>query len=179
MTFALVLKYWREIGIGLAAVLLFAACESRDNALKRAGAAEALTKTVRDSNRSNAKQIRVVDTLVRHDTVVQRRLIARTDTLRDSVLLHLTDTVRVREFVVATDSLKRACSETTNDCARFRQLAEVRFNNYETEIAALKQGPKRQHFGLGCTAGGGPVYELHDRRLVVGPGGVCGFTYRW
>lgn len=138
MSLALVLKYWRESVLVLAVAFAAALWHGRDNALKRAGAAEALTAVVRDSLRSNAQQIRVIDTLIRHDTIVQRRLIARTDTLRDSVLLHIHDTATVIQYVRAADSTIHACTETTNDCAQFRKLAESRFNGYEQEIAALK-----------------------------------------
>lgn len=137
VSLALLLKYWREtalVAVVLVAVALF---RGRDDALKRAGAAEALTQVVRDSLRSNAKQIRVIDTLIRHDTLVQRRLIARTDTLRDSVIAHIHDTAFVVQFIKAADSTIHACTETTNDCATFRRLAESRFNGYEQEIAAL------------------------------------------
>lgn len=179
MSIALLFRFWREGAIALLALAVFGFCRSRDNALKRAGAAEALTQVVRDSLRSNAQQIRVWDTVYKRDTIRLARLVSRTDTLRDSVLLHLTDTVRVKEFVRTADSALKVCTETTNDCAKFRTLAEQRFNSYEAEIKALKQGPARQHWGLGVTAGVSGLYDFSNKKPAFGPGASLGFTYRW
>ncbi len=179
MSLVLILKYWREGLIGLAVVALVGSCLSRDAALKRAGAAEALTKIATDSLHSNAKQIRLWDTVYKVDTLRFTRLASRTDTLRDSVLVHLTDTLRVKEYIAASDSSRRACSVTVGDCARFRQLAETRFNEYESKIKGLETVPHRGPFGLGCTGGAGGVYDFAAKRISAGPGAICGFTYRW
>ena len=71
------------------------------------------------------------DTLIVHDTVKLSRLAIRYDTLRDTVLAHLSDTVLVKQFIAVTDSGKKVCTEQANDCAAFRLAANQ-------EIATLK-----------------------------------------
>jgi hypothetical protein len=154
------LKYAQPVG--LVAALGFGALEwhahnsaerDRGIALERARVADSLLSV-------NAIQIARVDTVYRRDTIRLARFVARTDTLRDSLLVHLTDTVRVKEFVVATDSSLKACQETANDCAQFRHLALQRFAAYENKLAAIPQAKPQRHlasdllwFTLGVAGG--------------------------
>lgn len=66
---------------------------------------------------SLAKLARQVEVQFRTDTIRLRKLESHTDTLHDSVLVHLTDTVRVKEYIVAADSTIKVCRVTLADCA--------------------------------------------------------------
>lgn len=98
------------------------------------------------------------DTVLVRDTVRVMRLVARVDSLRDTLLIHLTDTVRVLQYVARTDSALKACSDLSHDCAAFRESATATIRALEQKLAAqpaLAKRPSLLHdasrfvFGLG------------------------------
>jgi hypothetical protein len=100
------------------------------------------------------------DTVLVRDTVKVTRLVARVDSLRDTLLVHLTDTIRVKEFVARTDAALLACSEMKSDCAEFRESATATIRALEQKLAAqpaLQKRPSLLHdagrFVLGLGAG--------------------------
>jgi hypothetical protein len=128
---AFLLKYWKGASLVLLAVVVtcelqqwHAAAIGRGQAMERARQQDSVIAVL-------SKQSAKVETLFVHDSVRLTRLAVRYDTLRDTVLAHLTDTVLVKQFIAATDSGKRACVETANDCAAFRLSANQ-------EIATLR-----------------------------------------
>lgn len=79
-------------------------------------------------------------------TVTVVRWASRTDTLRDSVLAHLTDTVVVKQYVQAVDSTVKACRDLVSDCARFRVTADSTIRAVSTERdVALKLASANRH----------------------------------
>ena len=62
----------------------------------------------------------------------------RTTVLRDTVLAHLTDTVRVKEYVAASDSTIRACSDVILSCDTVR----ARYRALVAKDSTLAAGPK-------------------------------------
>lgn len=133
----LVLKYWREGAITVLVLALVASCVARDHRLRAAGAATERTRVADSVLVVNRSQLVRVDTLLIHDTVTVRRTVAHLDTLRDTLLAHLTDTIVVKEFVKAADVTAKACSELSGDCAEFRRLANQRFAAYEAKLATV------------------------------------------
>lgn len=107
------------------------------------------------------------DTLVVHDTVKVTRTIARVDSLRDTLLLHLTDTVRVKEYVARTDSALHACSELTHDCAAFRQSANATIRALNDKLALqakLAPRPSLLHDATRFLVGVGIGYLIPKHR---------------
>lgn len=134
MTLALVLRYWRELTIGAAVVLLMAACHARDNALKATGIAVERAR-VADSTLAAVKpQLARAETLIVHDTKTVRVAVDRVVTLRDTVLEHLTDTLLVKTFVTRADSAAKACVELSNDCQAFRAFATQTIAALEAKV---------------------------------------------
>jgi hypothetical protein len=122
MTFALVVRYWREAAIAVLALALAGSCVARDRRLVATGVA-----TERSRQADSLLQVTVplrwkADTLYVHDTLRVARRLATFDTVRDTVLRHITDTLVVRQFVAAADSFKAACTDALSECNRLRGL---------------------------------------------------------
>lgn len=126
-TWMMVLKHWRILGsvlllgIGITSVTVLvherdAALVARGTALERVRVADSTLAVLRP-------QLTRVDTLVRHDVKTVLAQVSHTDTLRDTVLAHLTDTVLVREFVTRADSALYACTALAHDCETYRATA--------------------------------------------------------
>jgi hypothetical protein len=62
------------------------------------------------------------DTVRIRDSVVVVRTITATDSLRDTLLLHITDTVKVKQFITRVDTLKVACQRCVESSARLSAL---------------------------------------------------------
>lgn len=137
MTLALVLKYWKAGVVALALIVALTAWHQRDNALVARGKAIEQARVADSTLKAVKPQLARTDTLVVHDTVKVRYAISRLDTLRDTLLTHLTDTVLVKEYVTRADSVAKACTELSNDCAAFRAYASQ-------TIAALQAKVKAQ-----------------------------------
>lgn len=129
-------RFWKE---GAAIVLVIMATvlwQQKTAALVREGRALERVR-VADSILAIEKPIVVrLDTVVQHDTRTVTRTIARVDSLRDTLLVHLTDTLVVKEYVARTDSALKACTELSNDCAAFRASALTAIKALETKLAA-------------------------------------------
>jgi hypothetical protein len=112
------------------------AIHQRDDAHRLQGIAEERARVADSSLAVLRPQLAHRDTVLVRDTVRVTRLIARVDSLRDTLLVHLTDTIRVKEYVARTDSALQACSELTHDCAAFRVSATATIRALEQKLAA-------------------------------------------
>ena len=118
MTLALLLRYWKEAVIVALVLGLVAMCHARDRALIQRG--EALQRA------------HVADSTLKAVTPK----LARVDTLRDTLLTHLTDTVLVKEYVTRTDSAIKACSDLLGDCTAFRAYATTTIQALRDKLSA-------------------------------------------
>lgn len=121
-------------------------------------------------------QVAKADTVFVAKTDTLTRYIARTTTLHDTVLKHLTDTVLVKEYVATADSTIRACSDVVLSCdtvrARYRALVSA------DSVAALAPKPKAGLFAhFKKSVGVAAVYALDDHKLHAGPAISVGFTW--
>lgn len=136
MTLALMLKYWKEGAVVALVILLSVLWHQKTQALVREGRALEQVRVADSTLIAERPKFAKVDTLVVRDTVTVRRTIARVDSLRDTLLVHLTDTLVVKEYVARTDSALKACNELSNDCAAFRASALTTIKALETKLAA-------------------------------------------
>lgn len=120
---ALGLKYWKAGIVALAILVTLGAIHARDVANVDRGKAIEQARVADSTLKAVKPQLTRTDTLVVHDTVRVRYAISLLDTLRDTLLTHLTDTVLVKEYVTRADSVAKACTELSNDCAAFRAYA--------------------------------------------------------
>lgn len=131
------IRYWQGAIIAVLFISGVAMFKARDRALVERGKAieqARLADSVLAVTRVNLAH---VDTFYRRDTLRFVTLKARVDTLRDTVLTHLTDTLLVKEFIAREDSTIHACTEALGDCAKFRTIAEQRFAAYEVKLRAV------------------------------------------
>lgn len=135
MSLALLLKYKTPLAIIVLALGLcgFARAWYVDhNAAEQAIGKAAANRHFADSVIAVLDSTRLHrDTVLVHDTVTLTRFMARTDTLRQTVLAHLTDTLLVKQYVATTDSTIHSCTELLHDCAAYRasttlELAQLR-----------------------------------------------------
>ena len=116
------------------------------------------------------------DTIYVAHTDTLTRYVARTTTLHDTVLKHLTDTVLVKEYVATADSTIRACSDVVLSCdtvrARYRALVSA------DSVAAAAPKPKAGLFAhFKRSVGVSAVYALDDHKLHAGPAISFGWTW--
>jgi hypothetical protein len=131
MSAALLLRYWKAGLIVVLALVCVAFVQQWHAATIAEGQAIERARTQDSVVAVLSTRLARVDTLVVRDTVRLTRMFARTDTLRDSLLVHLTDTVRTKEFITQAEADQHACVDLKNDCAAFRLSAAE-------EIATLK-----------------------------------------
>jgi DNA topoisomerase IB len=136
MTFALLLRYWRELTIAVLITAGMTECHRRDVALRAAGVALERARVADSTLRAIAPKLARVDTQLVHDTVRVRVAVDRVVTLRDTVLAHLTDTVLVKQFVTRADSAAQACVELSSSCQAFRAYATQTIAALEAKAAA-------------------------------------------
>lgn len=136
MTLALLLRYWKEAAIVGLVLGLVAMCHARDNALVQRGQALQRAHVADSTLRAVTPKLARVDTLLVRDTVRVPHLIAKVDTLRDTLLTHLTDTLLVKEYVTRTDSAINACSDLLGDCTAFRVYATTTIQALRDKLSA-------------------------------------------
>lgn len=150
---ALLLKFWQPSLVAVA--LGFGALEWRaHNAAEVAkGRAEARAEQADSVLRAIAQQLPKKDTIFQRDTVRLLHLVSHTDTLRDTVLKHLTDTVIVKAYVQASDSTIRACTSVLHDCAAVQALLRQQVGALETKLAAVPVAQPRSCVNTGLVSG--------------------------
>lgn len=126
MTPLVLLRFWKEGLIAALAVAFMVACHARDNALQARALADERRRQADSILTSLKPQEAKAETLFVRDTIRLTRRFAQFDTIRDTVLHHLTDTVVVKQFITRADSLAQACTELAKDCATKIRLAERR-----------------------------------------------------
>lgn len=129
-------KYWQAALIAVLLASGIAMFKARDRALVERGQAIEQARLADSVLTTTRASLARVDTLYRRDTLRFVTLRSRVDTLRDTVLTHLTDTLLVKEFIAREDSTIHACTEALGDCAKFRTIAEQRFAAYEVKLKA-------------------------------------------
>lgn len=113
------------------------------------------------------KSVHRVDSLyvVQVDTLWRRKAVY--DTIRDTLLKHLTDTLKVVEYIHAADSTIQACSQVVLTCQLkvsqrdsiiLQQTAQLRLLRTPPRLFGLIPAPSRSLvFGIGLVGG----YLLH------------------
>ena len=135
---------------------------------QQADAAEQVKVAVHDVAVAETVYVARVDTFTAWRT--------RTVALHDTVLKHLTDTLLVKEYVAASDSTIRACSDVILSCdtvrARYRLLVSK-----DSTLAAMPK-PNAGFFShvrkfIGPTVS----YTVDDRKLHAGVSAGYGWTW--
>lgn len=150
------LTYWREGLIAVAVLAIVGACHSRDVAIRERGIAEERSRVADSLLTVNATELVRVDTVYRRDTLRLTHTITTTQTLRDSLLVHLTDTLTVTRYIASSDSTIAACTETVLTCNQFHALALQRFALDSQKLRAALMAQPTRHW--------------YDGRFSVGPG---------
>lgn len=135
----LVRKYWREAVIVGLSLGLMVACVKRDHGLEAKGAAQERNRVADSTLKVVIPPLWKTDTVIVKDTVRLRVTLARLDTLRDTVLQHLTDTVLVKEYVTRADSAAQACTELAHDCEAFRAYATQTIAALQSKVNTAPQ----------------------------------------
>ncbi len=150
---ALLLKFWQPslvaVALGFGALMWHehnVAEVDRGVALERARVADSTLKSLKPLT---AK----AETLFVHDTVKLSRLVSHTDTLRDTVLKHLTDTVIVKAYVQASDSTIRVCRSVVTDCQAVQALLRQQISTLEVKLAAVPVAQPRSCVNTGLVSG--------------------------
>lgn len=99
------------------------------------------------------REIRVVETRYRTDTVRLVRWRTKWDTVARDVERWKHDTVRVVEFVRVADSTIRACTAALTSCDRLRQLQQERAELAEQQLRLRTRGQSRRQLVTGVVAG--------------------------
>ena len=137
MTFALLLRYWKPIAAGAVVLALVVGFELWKRNLQNRGVAQERGRVADSTLAVIAPQLAHVETVYVRDTVRVTRTLARLDTLRDTLLQHLTDTVRVREFITRADSAAAACRDLMSDCQAFRALTATKIAALESKLQTV------------------------------------------
>jgi len=169
-------RYWQAAlvvaAIG-AVVLSIRSCNAahvaQGKAAERARVADSTLRVIAN------ERPRVVYQFV-HDTVTLTRRIARTDTLRDSLLVHLTDTVRVKEFIATVGASNQACRDALGSCANLHRLDSLEIVALRSKLGVSVVPKPPRHCGLGGSAGYGVTY---DAKVHVGPSLSLGVSCRF
>lgn len=123
---------------------------------KRAERAAWETRAILAKRDTVVREIRVVETQYRTDTL---RLIdwrTRWDTVARDVERWKHDTVRVVQFVQVADSTIRACTSALTSCDRLRQLEQERADLAEEQLRLRTRGERRrQILGIVSAAAAG------------------------
>lgn len=178
VSLALFLRYWKEGVMVLLVLTVVGFCRARDRAVGDRRVAQDRAH-VADSTLKVIAQLKLrAETTYIHNT---KRLVvhtARVDTLRQTVLQHLHDTTVVKEYVVATDSALKACSDVRQSCDERHRLDALEIAQWKTKAQTAPAAQPRQHWGLGSTLG--PCLSFDGKAVHACPLSLnVGFTYRW
>lgn len=128
-----------------AAGTLYTAGQRAERAAWQAKALTAKRDTV-------VREIRVVETRYRTDTLRFVRWRTRWDTVARDVERWKHDTLRVVEYVAVADSTIRACTAALTSCDRLRQLQQARAELAEQQLAIGQRGHRRRQLVTGIVA---------------------------
>jgi hypothetical protein len=132
---ALAIRYWRETLLVVLVVTAVGLFKARDRALVERGRAVERAR-VADSVLTVAKAaFRRSDTVLVTKLVPAKAAAARVDTLRDSVLVHLTDTLVVKEYIEKEKEAARMCTDALGSCEIFRRDAKATIAALENQLA--------------------------------------------
>lgn len=134
---AMLLARWRETMVVVAVIAGLAAWRARDRALEARGVALERARVADSTLAAITPQLARVDTVLVEQIRTVPKVIVATDTLRDTVLTHLTDTVLVERYVHVADSAVRACHALLVGCAAYRELSQQKIAALEAKLAAV------------------------------------------
>ncbi len=170
---SLVGSYWREAAVMTLAGGIWLAIHQRDAAnVERGRAMERLRASDSTLQVLTAQRPKIVYEFV-HDTLRLTMRVAQLDTIRDTVLHHLTDTVRVKEFIATADATVQACRDVLNSCAALHRNDSLTIRALEQKVHDIPIAAKPRRCGFGATLGGGVV---HESGFHVGPSITAGVT---
>jgi len=132
---AILTRYWREMIIGIAVLVIVGYCRARDHAIADRARAEVLYHRADSTVQANAPKLAHVDTLLVRDTVWVAKTAKAAAAIHDTVVNHLTDTGLVKEYIARTDTALNACTELSRDCQQFRAFAFERFAQDSIKLA--------------------------------------------
>lgn len=115
----------------------------------------------------------------RVDTIRLNHLVARTDTLRDSVVAHIHDTLWVERYVDTTTKTIQACRETVRSCDAIQADLRAQITTLKSQVtlaAPRVDTIRTSRCGWGGALGGGGVYDLRDSRFHWGPSATLLFS---
>lgn len=169
-------RYW-QASLAVVAVLGFMAmCHARDTAELNRGRAEERARLADSSLAVYAKQRPAIETAYVRDTRTVTRTIARVDSLRDTLLVHLTDTVREKEFISTVGESNQACRDALGSCANLHRLDSLTIAALRAKAGVSTIPKPRRRCGLGLAGGYGATVE---HGIHVGPslsaGLACSF----
>ncbi len=169
MWLALIARYWSTAllaGVALALVVSIHSCNAEHiatgRALERSRVADSALAEL-------AKAKAKTDTVYRRDTLRLVQRIARVDTLRETVLHHLTDTLTVKEYVTATDSALKVCSAVRLDCDEYRRISTAELAELRVKLAAASSVSPRSCLATGlwsALGAGGGIEILHRLKVL-------------
>lgn len=118
---------WQLVPWTLVVVVLALSCADRSDLTNRVKSSKAETEKYQALYAEAAtKVVRLTDTVrVRIDGV---------KVVRDTLLQHITDTVLVRQYIAATDTALKACSELAETCSDFRTRATSLIGSQKIEL---------------------------------------------
>lgn len=152
-------RFLRTHHLALAvAAFAIAAAGTLYEAGKRAERAAWETRTIRAKRDTVVREIRVVETRYRTDTLRLREWRTRWDTVRLDIERWKHDTLRVVEYLAVADSTIRACTAALTSCDRLRQLQQERAELAEEQLRLRTRGQRRrQVLGIVGAAAAGVV----------------------
>lgn len=152
-------RYWQGT-IATVAILAFVGmCHARDVAREHYGEAKERARVADSTLKVIAKQRPAIETAYVHDTRRVTKRIARTDTLRDSLLVHLTDTVRVKEFITTVGETNQACRDALGSCANLRRIDSLEIVALRSKAGVSSIPKPRRRCGFGLGGGYGATYD--------------------
>ena len=171
----LVVKYWQPFAIA-ALVAAVGTCWHQHNLDEQAEGALAVELRVADSAlKARKPALARYDTAIVHDTVKLNHVIAQLKTLHDTARIR--DTIWVKQYIAATDSTVKACTELSRDCEQFRANATAVIAAQDTKIKALEAFKKPKPCGFAWALGAGIVRER--TAFEIGPAFTVGIGCRF
>lgn len=99
------------------------------------------TSALRARSQGIVEQLVRVDTVRKTDSVKVVRLVRALDTVRQTVLDHITDTVIVKQYIARTDTLRVACLACVASAAKLSVVADS-LRAVNADLLRATQSPK-------------------------------------
>lgn len=160
MTLVLLLKYWREAAIVAALCALAVFVHANNVSQQRIGALNESLKNERTHGIQLSAEYARAKEVVKVDTVRVVRTIFKYQQLRDTLNIH--DTISVKEFVVASDSVRKVCTDLKTSCQRALASADSLLQSERRVNAILmQQRPGKMGLAMKLITAVGVGYAIH------------------